>query len=203
MKANPGDHIILAPPQVDGPTRDGEVLEVRGANGAPPYVVRWSDGHVGLLYPGPGSVLRIGPEHPEGEGHPDYLQHVGHQDLAGQHELAVQHEPTGHETAPHAAEAHAGDADQTRHVRDWQVRISVFESESETDAHVVLVADSPKHLSATGHSHRGSHDLAVPEIGDEVAVARALRRLADQLLDTAAEDIETVTGEDDVVLRPR
>lgn len=35
----------------------------------------------------------------------------------------------------------------------------------------------------------------MPEIGDEVAVARALRHLADQLLDTAAQDLEAVTGE--------
>ena len=35
------------------PKHEGEVLEVRGADGAPPYVVRWSDGHEGLTYPGP------------------------------------------------------------------------------------------------------------------------------------------------------
>ena len=27
-------------------------LEVRGADGGPPYVVRWADGHEGLVYPG-------------------------------------------------------------------------------------------------------------------------------------------------------
>jgi hypothetical protein len=36
----------------------------------------------------------------------------------------------------------------------------------------------------------------VPEIGDEVAVARALRHLADTLMATAETDIEAVTGED-------
>lgn len=181
MKAYPGDRIILAPPQVDGPTRDGEVLETRGADGAPPYLVRWSDGHVGLLYPGPGSVLRIGHEHEE-----------------------VAAVPAAAPAHPHPAQPTTeGDGSQSRHIRDWQVRITIFESENDTDAHVVLVADSPTHLSARGHSHRGGHDSPVPEIGDEVAVARALRHLADQLLDTAAEDIETVTGEEDIVLRPR
>ena len=58
MRALPGDHIIMAPPSVDGPLREGEVIETRGQEGQPPYVVRWSDGHEGLLYPGPGSVLR-------------------------------------------------------------------------------------------------------------------------------------------------
>jgi hypothetical protein len=38
--------------------RDGEVLEVRGENGAPPYLVRWSDtGHDGLFFPGPETVI--------------------------------------------------------------------------------------------------------------------------------------------------
>ncbi len=60
MKAQKGDRIVLAGEQVDRPTRDGEVLEVRGKDGEPPYLVRGSDGHTGLLYPGPGSVLRIG-----------------------------------------------------------------------------------------------------------------------------------------------
>ena len=31
----------------------GEVLEVRGPNGEPPYLVRWTDGHEGLMFPGP------------------------------------------------------------------------------------------------------------------------------------------------------
>ena len=41
-----------------------------------------------------------------------------------------------------------------------------------------------------------------PHIGDEVAVARALRHLADQLIATAEHDIEEATGEVDVMVRP-
>jgi len=37
---------------VDAPRKVGEVLEVHGTDGAPPYVVRWSDGHEGLMFPG-------------------------------------------------------------------------------------------------------------------------------------------------------
>jgi hypothetical protein len=33
--------------------RDGEILEVLGEDGGPPYVVRWSDdGHVSRVFPG-------------------------------------------------------------------------------------------------------------------------------------------------------
>ena len=63
MKAHQGDHIILAASHVDEPTRAGVVLEVRGKDGGPPFLVRWADGHTGLMYPGPGSVLRVLAEH--------------------------------------------------------------------------------------------------------------------------------------------
>ena len=32
--------------------RSGEILEVQGDDGAPPYVVKWADGHEGVMYPG-------------------------------------------------------------------------------------------------------------------------------------------------------
>jgi hypothetical protein len=31
----------------------GIITEVRGTDGEPPYVVRFEDGHEGLIYPGP------------------------------------------------------------------------------------------------------------------------------------------------------
>ena len=43
---------------VDEAVRDGEVLEVHGADGAPPYLVRWSDnGHETLVFPGPDAQM--------------------------------------------------------------------------------------------------------------------------------------------------
>jgi hypothetical protein len=181
MKAHPGDHIVLAPVIVEGPVRDGEILEAHGPDDSPPFLVRWSDGHIGLLYPGPGSVWRITPASPPD----DDSQTVPDAEAAA---------PS--KGAPAPAEGH-------RRVHDWEVRINIFGSDDDTDAHVVLLADSPTHLSASGHSHRGRADASVPEIGDEVAVARALRRLADRLLETAVDDIEELTGEADVTLRPR
>ena len=32
--------------------RTGEIVEVRGAGGEPPYVVRFDDGHTALVFPG-------------------------------------------------------------------------------------------------------------------------------------------------------
>ncbi len=169
MKASVGDRIVMAGEQVDRPTRDGVVLEVRGVGGAPPYLVRWSDGHTGLLYPGPGSVLRVqNAEEPAAQGAPD----------APPPEAAAA--PTAHQ---------------------WTVRISLFEGE-DTTARAVLVADPLEGIRATGVSHRRAQDPPQPRIGDEVAVARALRHLADQLLEKATSDIAASTGEQEVRVAP-
>ena len=54
MFATVGDRLVVHSTHVDGPVRDGEILEVHGPAGSPPYVVRWSDnGHESLVFPGP------------------------------------------------------------------------------------------------------------------------------------------------------
>lgn len=53
MHAKVGDRYRVESAKVDAPSREGEVVEVRGADGGPPFVVRWDDGHEGLVFPGP------------------------------------------------------------------------------------------------------------------------------------------------------
>jgi len=53
MQAHVGDHMVVEGRTDSHPRRQGEVVEVRGTDGAPPYVVRWEDGHEGLMFPGP------------------------------------------------------------------------------------------------------------------------------------------------------
>ena len=54
MKASVGDRIIVRGHHVGESERDGEILEVHGADGGPPYLVKWeADGHVGFVFPGP------------------------------------------------------------------------------------------------------------------------------------------------------
>lgn len=95
----------------------------------------------------------------------------------------VQH--FGSEDAP-PPEAH-------RHVKSWRVDLDVFESGGETTAHAVLVAEVPG-IESRGSAHRLPGHPDVPEIGDEVAVARALQRLADRLLGVASDDLTGVEG---------
>jgi Domain of unknown function (DUF1918) len=53
MEARIGQCLVVRARRQGEPDRDGEILEVRGPAGGPPYVVRWSDnGHVSFIYPG-------------------------------------------------------------------------------------------------------------------------------------------------------
>ena len=53
MHADVGDRIIIHAHHLGEPERDCEVLEVRGVDGGPPFLVRWGDdGHESLYFPG-------------------------------------------------------------------------------------------------------------------------------------------------------
>ena len=52
MRAQVGDRLVVEGMKVDAPRHEGEVLEVHGQDGGPPYLVRWSDGHEVLTFPG-------------------------------------------------------------------------------------------------------------------------------------------------------
>jgi len=59
MFASVGDRLVVRSNHVDGPVRDGEIIEVRHEDGSPPYVVRWSDtGHEALVFPGPDAEVQ-------------------------------------------------------------------------------------------------------------------------------------------------
>jgi hypothetical protein len=52
MQAKVGDRLVVESKHVGESRKVGEVIEVRGHDGEPPYLVRWSDGHEGLMFPG-------------------------------------------------------------------------------------------------------------------------------------------------------
>jgi hypothetical protein len=56
VEARAGDRIVVRSTHQGEPDRTGEVLEVRGSEGGPPYLVRWApDGHIGLFSPAAGT----------------------------------------------------------------------------------------------------------------------------------------------------
>jgi hypothetical protein len=57
VKASVGDRTEVRGTHVGEGPHQGEVVEVRRADGEPPYVVHWSNGHEGLLFPGPDATI--------------------------------------------------------------------------------------------------------------------------------------------------
>jgi len=56
MKAQVGDELVVKGRHVGDQDRRGVIIEVRGEDGGPPYLVRWSDGHESSFYPYTGTV---------------------------------------------------------------------------------------------------------------------------------------------------
>jgi hypothetical protein len=75
----------------------------------------------------------------------------------------------------------------------WKVDIFIGEHEQRTQAEARLVVDDRVTVSGRGTARLNPADRDVPEIGDELAAARALSDLAHRLLDLAAEDIDDAT----------
>jgi hypothetical protein len=80
--------------------------------------------------------------------------------------------------------------------KHWSITIDIDEQDEDTTlAHVSLRTPAGQDVTGVGQAQRNPLDPSVPEIGDELAVARALRNLAERLLHTTEKDITGVTGE--------
>lgn len=86
----------------------------------------------------------------------------------------------------------------------WNVAIYLFDADDEpgvhgadgpiTKAHAVLTTSTGSTLDGYGRAHFSSYDIDVPEVGTEVAAARALRHLADRLLQATTDDLEDLVA---------
>ena len=58
MKANVGDWLVVKGTTTESADQRGLITEVHGADGAPPYVVRWlASGHVATVFPGSDALV--------------------------------------------------------------------------------------------------------------------------------------------------
>jgi len=80
-------------------------------------------------------------------------------------------------------------------VKSWRVRIDIGEHEGRTRAVAHLTTGDTDTLVGVGFARLSPADRDVPEIGDEIAAARALTDLGHRLLQTATSDIEQISGE--------
>lgn len=60
MKAVIGDQLHVHGKTVGSSDTFGEIVDVKGADGEPPYLVRFGDGHLGIVFPGPDAVIEHG-----------------------------------------------------------------------------------------------------------------------------------------------
>ncbi len=52
MRAEVGDRVVIRGRTVEAPDRHGTIAEVRGEDGAGPYLVRFDDGRESVVFPG-------------------------------------------------------------------------------------------------------------------------------------------------------
>jgi hypothetical protein len=57
MQAMVGDRLHVHGRNVGMGEHVAQIVEVRGADGQPPYLVRYTDGHEALVFPGPDAVV--------------------------------------------------------------------------------------------------------------------------------------------------
>ncbi|WP_125776859.1 dsRBD fold-containing protein [Antribacter gilvus] len=171
MRATVGDRIVTASGVVGGAVRDGVITECRGPDGTPPYRVRWSDsGEETLIFPGSDTFVQGGGETVPGGGEAAADRSGG---------------------APQADEV--ADDGTRRRTLTWHVEVTLVESAGSTTAEATVVGP-PQTLRAVGHARKAPEDAEVPVIGDELAAGRALRRLADRLLEVAEKEVSSSVG---------
>jgi hypothetical protein len=77
----------------------------------------------------------------------------------------------------------------------WQVTIDIGEHEGHTRAVARLRTQDTERMAGVGFARLAPTDRDVPEIGAEIAAARALADLSRRLLGVATEDVEEATGQ--------
>ncbi len=71
----------------------------------------------------------------------------------------------------------------------WTIEVHITEEGDKTSAKAIMLTKGGIRLTGVGRAHRNPVDRPVPEIGDELAVARALSDLATKLNTVTWEDI--------------
>lgn len=79
--------------------------------------------------------------------------------------------------------------------KTWRIDVVIDEHDGRTHATARLHTSDTDYLVGVGHADRNPSDQDVPEIGDELAVARALADLSRRLLKVTKVDIEQATGQ--------
>lgn len=77
--------------------------------------------------------------------------------------------------------------------KKWSISVDIDEHDGRTRAVARLDIGKGEHLTGVGLARLNPADPDVPQIGDELAVARALSELTHRLFEATATDIEHST----------
>lgn len=83
-------------------------------------------------------------------------------------------------------------AADTEHASQWTVTVYLEDHDEQTRARARLKAGETA-IEGVGQARRNPHDRDVPEIGRELATARALSDLAHKLFEATVDDIAAIT----------
>ncbi|MFC4003531.1 dsRBD fold-containing protein [Prauserella oleivorans] len=73
----------------------------------------------------------------------------------------------------------------------WTISVVLDEHDGTTQARIRLGDDAGNHFIGIGLAHRGVDVARVPQVAGELAIARALTDLTEELLTAVAADIES------------
>jgi hypothetical protein len=80
-----------------------------------------------------------------------------------------------------------------RETKDWAMELVIRENSDETEAQARLRFGDVE-MAGSGHARRNPHDPCRPRVGEELAVARALSDLSEQLMGAALREIAEPGG---------
>jgi hypothetical protein len=60
MKAAVGDALTVKGRHQGDEDRHGEIIEIHGEAGSPPYLVQWQDGHESVFFPSADTIIAAG-----------------------------------------------------------------------------------------------------------------------------------------------
>lgn len=78
--------------------------------------------------------------------------------------------------------------------KTWAVDVNLTEEGDVTRAVAILRTNDGREFRGDGVARRNPADIPSPQIGDELATARALSELTHKLLETVAKHIEETQG---------
>ena len=78
--------------------------------------------------------------------------------------------------------------------RDYMLQIHLKEDDTTTVVHAVLDVGKD-HFASMGKARRNPNDPQIPEIGEELAIARALQDLTWKVMESAQAKIEKYLGD--------